>query len=337
MTMRVWNGTNGSWSTASNWSPAGVPGPGDVADITAGVVDANGVDLSRRKIVINAIRGDITTGLTVDNTSLGVGAGGITYLNGIGNVAFLTLNNAVTDGVIVARQGPAEVYVNANQTAVNRGWWTIGSTTGSSITTYAYGQFINAGGIEASAHGSYTLSFEGDQVNYGNYQVDPGGGMTFYSGNHTPATYNWMGNFGALTVNGGTMWMGANVWQAGAGNITVTGNGVLTLTGETDGGTIQINSGMLTFAPTQFTPGPIGASKLNSNISFTGQSGEINLGEAIRSATYNAATNDIRVMVPWKGYQVQAADFHLAGSYAANQFTYDLSKGLIDFHRTPTA
>src|SRR4051794_141808 len=69
MTLQVWNGTNGSWATASNWHPAGVPGPGDVADITSGVVDINGADTSRRTIVVNAVRGDITTGLTVDNTS----------------------------------------------------------------------------------------------------------------------------------------------------------------------------------------------------------------------------------------------------------------------------
>jgi autotransporter-associated beta strand protein len=176
-----------------------------------------------------------------------------------------------------------------------------------------------------------------NQTNYGNYQVDPGGAMSFLRRNNTPSTYNWLSNAGALTVNGGTMWMGANVWQAGAGHITVTGNGVLTLTGTTDGGTIQINSGMLNFAPTQFAPGPVGASNLKSSISFTGQTGEINLGEAIQSATYDATGNDIKVMVPWKGNHVQAADFHLAGSYAANQFTYDLSKGLIDFHRTPTS
>jgi hypothetical protein len=152
MTLRVWNGTNGSWATASNWHPAGVPGPGDVADITSGVVDINGADTSRRTIVVNAVRGDITTGLTVDNTSLG--AGSTTWLIGTGNVAALTLDNAVTDGTIAASQGPAEVYVNANQTAVNRGWWTIASTTGSSITTTVNGQFVNAGGIESGSHGS---------------------------------------------------------------------------------------------------------------------------------------------------------------------------------------
>lgn len=334
MTLRVWNGTNGSWSVAHNWHPGGVPGRGDVADITAGTVDINGVDTSYRTIVVDAVRGDITTGISVDNTSLGVGS--TTSLIGAGNVAFLTLNNAVTDGTVTASRGPGEVVIPTGSTSVNRGWWAIASTTGSSITTIANGNFINAGAIESGSHGSFALAMTQNETNYGTYQVDPGGAMSFSSGNNTPATYNTIGNAGNLLVNGGVMYVGANIAQTSTGKLTITNNGDLTLTGKTGGGTIQINSGMLNFAPTQFAPGPIGASGLSTPIAFTGASGEIDMGEAILSATYRAATNDIQVMVPWEGGQVQAADFHLSGAYTASEFTFDTSKGTIMFHHTAT-
>ena len=47
MGLRIWNGSNGSWSTASNWYPNGAPQPGDIVAITAGTVDANGVNTTR--------------------------------------------------------------------------------------------------------------------------------------------------------------------------------------------------------------------------------------------------------------------------------------------------
>ena len=57
-------------------------------------------------------------------------------------------------------------------------------------------------------------------------------------------------------ANGGTMFIGANVEQTRTGTTTITNNGPPTLAGKYDGGTIKINSGMLNFSPTQFTPGP---------------------------------------------------------------------------------
>ncbi len=42
MTTRTWNGSNGSFSSAASWSPAGVPAAGDVAVINAGTVAVAG-------------------------------------------------------------------------------------------------------------------------------------------------------------------------------------------------------------------------------------------------------------------------------------------------------
>jgi hypothetical protein len=330
MALRIWNGSNGSWSTPGNWYPDGVPQPGDVVAITAGTVDANGVNTSKDVINVDAVRGDITTGLSIDNTSLG--SGSTTYLNGTGNVAFLTLVNAVTDGIVIASNGPGEAVIPAGTQVVNRGWWGIASTLQSSLVVVARGQFINAGGIESGAHASFSLFMSQDQTNYGSFQVDPGGIMVFNSGSNTPSTFNTFTNAGNFVVNGGVMDFNANVEQTRTGVTTVTNYGVLSLAGKFDGGTIKINSGMLNFAPTQFTPGPTAASELTAPIQFTGKSGEIDLGEAV-TAAYRPDHNDILVMAPWKGGKVQAADFHLLGSYTASDFTFG-TNGQIYYHHS---
>jgi hypothetical protein len=74
------------------------------------------------------------------------------------------------------------------------------------------------------------------------------------------------------------------------------------------------------------------ASELKSTIGFTGQTGEIDLGEAVKAA-YRPSTNDILVTAPWKGGTVQVADFHLVGHYTANEFTFG-NNGQIYFHHT---
>lgn len=332
MALRIWNGTNGSWNTVTNWYPSQLPGRGDSADITAGIVDANGINTQGLTVVVDAVRGDITTELSLHNASLAVGS--YTSLIGAGNIAFLALDNASTNGTLVATYGPGEILVESGSTASNRGWWGIASTTQSSLTLGVNGQFTNRGGIEAGSNGTFTMATSQDQTNAGNFQVDPGGKMYFLSGDNTPDTFNTLTNRGGLIVNGGSMYISADVSQSRGGQTVVTNNGTLTLAGKFDGGTINIHSGILNFvaSPAFESPGPYAASELTASIAFTGQTGEIDLGEAV-TATYRADTNDIQVMVPWEGGQVQAADIHLAGNYTASEFAFG-SNGQIYFHHS---
>ena len=46
MATYTWNGTNGSYDTAADWSPTGVPGSGDTAVIDAGNVSTGLSDAS---------------------------------------------------------------------------------------------------------------------------------------------------------------------------------------------------------------------------------------------------------------------------------------------------
>jgi hypothetical protein len=334
MTFRIWNGLNGEWTTPTNWYPTGAPQPGDTVGITAGNVRMSGADTSRDTIFVDAFQGKTHTELTLKGDSLGYGS--TTYLVGYGNVAFLTLNNAVTSGVVVDSYGSGEVDVPKGAYAVNFGWWAISSTTQSQIFTYARGNFINAGAIESGPHGDFSLYMPTDQQNYGVYQTDPGGRMMFLSGDGHPETFKTLTNFGNIFVNGGLTYMSTNVVQADAAKTTISGGGTLTLAGTYSGGTIEINSGTLNFIPDHNRPGPYSASELKSDIMFTGDGGKIDLGEAILSANYNPDTNDLVVLVPWKGGPgARAADFHLAGgagAYSAANFDVDQKLGTITYH-----
>src|SRR3954453_1839980 len=96
MAFHILNGTNGDWSTPGNWYPSGVPAPGDVASITSGRVTVSNADMSHRTIMVNAVHGNTVTDLSLNGVSLGLGS--TTYLVGYGNVASLTLHNAITEG-----------------------------------------------------------------------------------------------------------------------------------------------------------------------------------------------------------------------------------------------
>jgi hypothetical protein len=327
--LRIWNGTNGSWSTPGNWYRNGVPQPGDTVAITAGQVDANGVSTANDIISVDAIRSDIQTGLSIDNTSLG--GGSTTNLIGFNNTAHLTLNNAVTDGTLVAGHGPADVTIPSGTDTVNRGTWNISSTSQSSLTTIANGSFLNAGVIESGSNAAYTLSTTQDQTNYGTFKVDSGGTMTLSFGDSTSSTLNILTNAGKLIADGGIMNIDANVQQTVTGTTEITDGGTLTLSDGYSGGTIQIDSGKLAFAPSQFVSGSSAASGMQATIDFTGSDGEIDLGQAV-AAAYQPSTNDILVTGS-EGSAAPIADIHLVGSYDPSNFAFG-SNGEIYYHHS---
>src|SRR3954467_2289665 len=118
MARRIWNGSNGSWSTPSNWSPNGVPQRGDLVFIMGGKVDANGVNLKGESITIDAVSANAMTSLSIENSDFGPG----NYTSLI-NGAYLILNNSNVYGTLVATQGGGQITVPAESVASNHGWW----------------------------------------------------------------------------------------------------------------------------------------------------------------------------------------------------------------------
>lgn len=106
MATRTWDGSSNRFDSAADWSPAGVPQPGDVALINSGTVTAAG---ELRGLIIASAGGfRLGDGATVAaDTQLTVAAdGGLNALNVAGQVSnrgIVTIKGAVN---VVSATGP---------------------------------------------------------------------------------------------------------------------------------------------------------------------------------------------------------------------------------------
>ena len=96
MAVKTWDGTTNSFDSAADWSPVGVPQPGDFAIINAGTVTARGGLLQGLNIEANGLNGasgslDLTDTTIAPDTQ-------VTFL-GIGGIAAGQVNN---QGIITA-------------------------------------------------------------------------------------------------------------------------------------------------------------------------------------------------------------------------------------------
>ncbi len=111
MAVKTWDGTTGSFDSAADWSPVGVPQPGDFAIINAGTVTARGGLLQGLDIEANGLNGasgslDLTDTTVAPDTQ-------ITFL-GIGGIAAGQVND---QGIITAR-GPVNLFTSTGPTGV---------------------------------------------------------------------------------------------------------------------------------------------------------------------------------------------------------------------------
>ncbi|MEZ4761868.1 MAG: hypothetical protein R3C26_01285 [Calditrichia bacterium] len=58
-TTYTWNVLDGTWDTATNWSPNGIPGATDNVIISNGILRMNGVDHAINNINISQVSGGI--------------------------------------------------------------------------------------------------------------------------------------------------------------------------------------------------------------------------------------------------------------------------------------
>lgn len=111
MATKTWDGSINRFDSAADWSPGGVPQPGDFAAINAGTVTASGGVLQGLNIEVNGLNGasgmlDLTdTTLTADTQ--------LTFL-GTGGIAAGQVNN---QGIITAR-GAVKLFSSAGPTGI---------------------------------------------------------------------------------------------------------------------------------------------------------------------------------------------------------------------------
>ncbi len=78
MTSYVWNGGTGNFETPGNWSPSGVPGPGDAGDIPSGVAEITDAGLSGGQAALTIQLGGVSSAGTLVSDPL---SGETTFTN----------------------------------------------------------------------------------------------------------------------------------------------------------------------------------------------------------------------------------------------------------------
>jgi hypothetical protein len=103
----TWTGNagNGSWSTASNWSPRKVPGPtSDVCIPTFTTADGAGLDGSSSSISVHSIQ-------VAEGGSLLLGSGRVSIATSLTNQGFITLYGTTLSAASIALPSPGEIDV----------------------------------------------------------------------------------------------------------------------------------------------------------------------------------------------------------------------------------
>ena len=152
-------GAGAAWSDASNWSPQGVPGAGDLAQLQNGqAVSIAGATITVGSLTVaggSAVVGDGTltvnkslnfNGGTLSNLLLIIPSGGQFTLTGQDEKAFsgVTIDNSGTTKCI----GTGAITGDADTVFNNNGIFTVQSASSGTATTATFGQFTNAAFVQ---------------------------------------------------------------------------------------------------------------------------------------------------------------------------------------------
>ena len=207
-------GVSGSWTVASNWLPAQVPGVNDVAVITAAPVVEGGYDVSiNSNVSVSAISIGSSARLKVNNVTLTTTSG-----IAVGASATLEVNSGTLSGGGVSLNGTLSSTGTSN---VNVALTTATSSTitaGVGLLTVDNG-FINRGQLSFSGFSSSTLS-----VTNGTLANATTGTIVSTTDGRLLGNLN---NQGSISVSGtlsGLLVQKTGTAHVSSGSITVSGN-----------------------------------------------------------------------------------------------------------------
>jgi hypothetical protein len=221
----TWTGAVSSdWFIGGNWIPIGVPGSSDTVNFTNG-----SINLTAAVSIHGAFN---WSGGTLGGNPLIIASGGV--MNIAGSV---TLDNVLTNAGTVTMTGPADFYLNNNNSTTLRGavynlsgaLWDI--QTNANIFSGGYGDdfFDNSGNVRKSAGAAtasiYTtfinsgivtnfsgvLSFNGGGVLAGEYGAASGATIGFSSGNFTMDVPPVISGAGLCEFTGATLALAQSV------------------------------------------------------------------------------------------------------------------------------
>src|ERR1051326_3825846 len=144
MTTKTWSDGTGDWNTASDWNPAGVPGPGDDAVIPSGTVSLT------TPVTVGSIS------LTTSSATLGIDGSGLTdtVTGGFNNSGTVNFDTASSGGTLT---------LGGTLTNSSLGIFRIGNTNLSAGSTVTAAGFSSSGhlDIEGSTSAQATLDIMG--------------------------------------------------------------------------------------------------------------------------------------------------------------------------------
>ena len=310
-----------------------VPGAGELAIDQNGSIVATNLQIGSTVLLDSSQTGSV--GLSLVSSILEPGS---TLVTNAGNSSIaVNLANSVLQGSVLASGGSTQLLVASGSIGLNTGSVDVaGASTTADLSVGNNGAFANAGVMEAGNHGNLTLSFgsEGNTsytANFGLIQADTGGTAFLQQfGPNAPLL-----NTGLIAAAGGEVAVEARITQLPSGTISVTDNGTLLLAGNVEGGTIQIQSGMLDYSPAGTVPGEPGATGLTATVAFTGPSADLRFfGSGTVQDTFDAGSNTLAVM---NQAGTTVVDVQLASNRAYSAANFHASGSDIAYVAQPTS
>ena len=299
----TWGGGSGNWTSGANWSPEGVPGPGDTATINSGTVTVNqdvivdefimlgGVLTGSFDLEVN-VATTWSAGVMTGGGSLTIPSGATLSIEGSTNKAFQNLwtINLEGDGTL---SGSGLLQGHSDSRIINTGTFEIQSDQAFDYTNLgARPTFDNRGTFrKTTTNGQNDMEFE--LVNSGIVDLQSGDIRLLANGDFTDgATFMGAGNLimdGFIytltgTINGSSwefrngslqgggtvadtlLWTGGDL-SGGAHSLTIAATGTLLYQGSSNrqltNGFTLNNMGTITFDGTGFLQGS-NASTLNN-------------------------------------------------------------------------
>ena len=240
-TKYTWNGSTGSWQTASNWNPNGIPSAADTAVVNSGTVTTD-IAVTVAGLYQNAGTIDGAGDITV-TTKFIWGAGtqvgtGTTTITSTGTGSITTTNGKVISRIIVIDgllevQGSGTVSFSTGAQVINNG--TIDFQTNVSFGNIN-GTILNNGTIiNSSAGGGGILAApftNNGTVNVQSGELSSSGGLTG-SGSFVIAEGRKFRITGSTSTIGGNSISGSGTFELITGTLNLSGSAVTVASGTT--------------------------------------------------------------------------------------------------------